>query len=78
MDGFFALIGNAADFFEARIDEVIMIGDSMHDAAAARAAGCPVFIVPYGYNEGQELRGLDCDAFIDDLPSALKYVKVGA
>jgi phosphoglycolate phosphatase len=55
-----------------------MIGDSMHDAAAARAAGCPVFIVPYGYNEGQELRGLDCDAFIDDLPSALKYVKVGA
>ena len=69
---------HAADFFEARIDEVIMIGDSMHDAAAARAAGCPVFIVPYGYNEGQELRGLDCDAFIDDLPSALKYVKVGA
>jgi phosphoglycolate phosphatase len=69
---------HAADFFEARIDEVIMIGDSMHDAAAARAAGCLVFIVPYGYNEGQELRGLDCDAFIDDLPSALKYVKVGA
>ncbi|MFM7294745.1 MAG: phosphoglycolate phosphatase [Burkholderiales bacterium] len=68
---------HAADFFAARIDEVIMIGDSMHDAAAARAAGCPVFIVPYGYNEGQELRGLDCDAFIDDLPSALKYVKVG-
>ncbi|MFN7475099.1 MAG: phosphoglycolate phosphatase [Burkholderiales bacterium] len=69
---------HAADFFEARIDEVIMIGDSMHDAAAARAAGCPVFIVPYGYNEGQELRGLDCDAFIDDLPSAMKYVKVGS
>ena len=46
------------------------------DAEAARAAGCPVFIVPYGYNEGQELRGLDCDAFIDDVPAALKFVKL--
>jgi phosphoglycolate phosphatase len=69
-------IQHAAQHFGVKIDEVVMIGDSMHDAAAARAAGCPVFIVPYGYNEGQELRGLDCDAFIDDLPSALKYVKV--
>lgn len=69
---------HAAKHFSVKIDEVVLIGDSMHDAAAARAAGCPVFIVPYGYNEGQELRGLDCDAFIDDLPSALKYVRVGA
>jgi len=61
-----------------KIEEVVMIGDSMHDAAAARAAGCPVLIVSYGYNEGQELRGLDCDAFIDDLPSALKYVRVAS
>ena len=37
-----------------------------------------VFIVPYGYNEGQELRGLDCDAFIDDVPAALKFVKLAA
>jgi phosphoglycolate phosphatase len=67
---------HAAKHFGVKIDEVVMVGDSMHDAAAARAAGCPVFIVPYGYNEGQELRGLDCDAFIDDLPSALKYAKI--
>ena len=69
---------HAAKHFAVKIDEVVLIGDSMHDAAAARAAGCPVFIVAYGYNEGQELRGLDCDAFIDDLPSALKYVRVAA
>jgi phosphoglycolate phosphatase len=67
---------HAAKHFNVKIEEVVMVGDSMHDAAAARAAGCPVFIVPYGYNEGQELRGLDCDAFIDDLPSALKYAKI--
>lgn len=69
---------HAAKHFGVKIDEVVMIGDSMHDAAAARAAGCPVFIVPYGYNEGQELRGLDCDAFIDDFPSALKYAKIAS
>ena len=50
----------------------------VNDAEAARAAGCAVFIVPYGYNEGQELRGLDCDAFIDDVPAALKFVKLAA
>jgi phosphoglycolate phosphatase len=71
-------IEHAARHFQVKLEEVVMIGDSMHDAAAARAAGCPVFIVTYGYNEGQELRGLDCDAFIDDLPTALKYVKVVA
>ena len=53
-----------------------MIGDSMNDAEAARAAGCPVFIVPYGYNEGQQLRGLDCDVFSDDVPATLKFVKL--
>jgi phosphoglycolate phosphatase len=67
---------HAAAFFEAAAAEVLLIGDSVNDAEAARAAGSPVFIVPYGYNEGQELRGLDCDAFIDDVPGALKLVKL--
>lgn len=67
---------HAAAFFECEPSQMLLIGDSINDAAAARAAGCPVFIVPYGYNEGQELRGLDCDAFIDDLPHVLKLVKM--
>ena len=67
---------HAAEFFGCTPAEMLLIGDSLNDAAAARAAGSPVFIVPYGYNEGQELRGLDCDAFIDDVPSALKFVKL--
>jgi phosphoglycolate phosphatase len=67
---------HTAKHFAVSNQELVMIGDSMHDAAAARAAGSPVFVVTYGYNEGQELRGLDCDAFLDDLPSALKYVRV--
>ena len=58
------------------LPRVLLIGDSINDAETARNAGSPVFIVPYGYNEGQELRGLDCDAFIDDLTQVLKYVKM--
>lgn len=69
---------HAAKFFGASPAEMLLIGDSVNDALAARAAGSPVFIVPYGYNEGQELRGLDCDAFIDDVPGALKFVRVAA
>lgn len=69
---------HAAEFFDCAPAEMLLIGDSMNDAEAARAAGSPVFIVPYGYNEGQELRGLDCDAFIDDIPAALKFVKLVA
>ena len=67
---------HAAVFFGVKAGEMVMIGDSVNDADAARAAGSPVFIVPYGYNEGIELRGLDCDAFIDDVPAALKFVKL--
>jgi phosphoglycolate phosphatase len=67
---------HAAEFFGCTTAEMLLIGDSLNDAEAARAAGSPVFIVPYGYNEGQELRGLDCDAFIDDVPAALKFVKL--
>ncbi len=69
---------HAAAFFDIKPEEMLMIGDSINDAEAARAAGSPVFIVPYGYNEGIELRGLDCDAFIDNIPAALKFVKLAS
>jgi phosphoglycolate phosphatase len=45
----------------------LMIGDSSNDAQAARAAGCPVVLVTYGYNHGQPVRLVDADGFIDRL-----------
>ena len=36
----------------------LMLGDSDNDVIAARAAGCPVWCVPYGYNEGRGPRRL--------------------
>ena len=50
------------------------IGDSHHDAVAARAAGCPVFIVPYGYNEGEDVQGIDCDAIVASLAEAARRI----
>ncbi|NDC61692.1 MAG: HAD family hydrolase, partial [Betaproteobacteria bacterium] len=43
----------------------LMLGDSQNDAQAARAAGCPVVLVTYGYNHGEPISGVDCDGFID-------------
>jgi phosphoglycolate phosphatase len=45
----------------------LMIGDSSNDARAARAAGCPVLLVTYGYNHGEPVREVDADGFVDSL-----------
>lgn len=45
----------------------LMIGDSSNDARAARAAGCPVLLVTYGYNHGEPVRDVDADGFVDSL-----------
>lgn len=50
------------------------IGDSGNDFHAARSAGCPVFLVPYGYNEGEDVRDLDCDALIPTLAHAAALI----
>jgi phosphoglycolate phosphatase len=47
--------------------QMLMVGDSVNDALAARAAGCPVFCVSYGYNEGTPVRDLDVDAIVDTM-----------
>jgi phosphoglycolate phosphatase len=53
----------------------LMIGDSPNDAQAARAAGCPVACVPYGYREGLEVRELDCDVIVSTLAEAASLVQ---
>jgi len=45
----------------------LMVGDSSNDAQAARAAGCPVVLVTYGYNHGRPVRDVDADGFVDSL-----------
>jgi phosphoglycolate phosphatase len=54
--------------------QALMVGDSINDLKAARAAGIAVICVTYGYNEGQDPRSLPSDAWIDgmdELPALL-------
>jgi phosphoglycolate phosphatase len=54
--------------------ETLMLGDSENDVAAAREAGCPVWCVRHGYNEGRAPETLGADRLLDslaDLPALL-------
>ena len=42
----------------------LVIGDSANDALAARAAGCPLVLMSYGYNHGEPVDGLGADAVL--------------
>jgi phosphoglycolate phosphatase len=48
----------------------LMIGDSDNDVLAARNAGCPVWCVPYGYNEGRGPETLQCDRMVATVEEA--------
>ncbi len=62
-------------YFGVPPQQALLIGDSSNDTIAARAAGCPVFCVPYGYNEGRDARKLDCEAIIESLADATKLLQ---
>lgn len=54
--------------------QVLVVGDSASDVAGARAAGCPVICVPYGYNEGEPVESLRSDAIVASIPDAARIV----
>ena len=53
----------------------LFIGDSNNDLLAGRAAGCTVFLLPYGYNEGGDVHDLDCDAIVPTIESAAQRIE---
>jgi phosphoglycolate phosphatase len=65
---------HACQVFGCEPAALLLIGDSLNDAQAARAAGCPVFCVPYGYNRGRPVTELDIDAVVPTLADAAKLV----
>ena len=58
---------HATDFFKVPAGDAVMVGDSVNDIQAARAAGMPVICVSYGYNHGRDIRLAAPDAVIDSL-----------
>ena len=60
----------ACERFDVSPVEALLIGDSLNDVSAARAAGCRVWCVPYGYNEGLPVGAIDCDRIVATLAEA--------
>lgn len=68
----------ACESLHVPASRALMVGDSINDVQAARAAGMPIVCVPYGYNEGRDPRSLQCDALIGtlaELPALLLPVQ---
>ncbi|MDZ4057148.1 MAG: HAD-IA family hydrolase, partial [Polynucleobacter sp.] len=60
--------------FQLPASQVVAIGDSSNDAQAARAAGCRVLAVPYGYNHGQPIHEVDSDGIVSSLLDAAQLL----
>lgn len=53
--------------FGISTEQCVMVGDSVNDFAAARAAGCRSIAVSYGYNHGEAIDANDADCVVDSL-----------
>jgi phosphoglycolate phosphatase len=68
---------HAARVLGVGIAQTLFIGDSGNDVAAARAAGCRIWLVPYGYAEGVDIESLAADAIVADIQAAAKSITIG-
>jgi len=58
---------HAAEFFGVSPKDAMMLGDSVSDVKAARAAGFQIICMSYGYNHGEDIRTANPDAVIDSM-----------
>ncbi len=58
---------HAAEFFAVAPSDSLMVGDSVSDVKAARAAGFQIVCLSYGYNHGMDIRDANPDAVISSL-----------
>ena len=54
-----------------KASQALFVGDSSIDAATARNAGVPVWLLPYGYNMGESVYSCAPDRVIDDFSALL-------
>ncbi len=64
----------AANFFGVRPEESIMLGDSISDVTASRAAGYNVICMSYGYNHGNNIYDSRPDLVIDSMEDLKNYL----
>ncbi|MEY2342301.1 phosphoglycolate phosphatase [Acidithiobacillus sp. IBUN Pt1247-S3] len=66
---------HAAAHFGLSPERGLLVGDSINDTQAARAAGMPVVAVSYGYRGDMPLADLAADVVIDTLPQLLPLLR---
>jgi phosphoglycolate phosphatase len=66
---------HVAKAFGVPAHRLLMVGDSNNDVLAARAAGCPVLVLPYGYSEGEPVQSLDADGIVASLGAVADRVR---
>ncbi|NYT82667.1 phosphoglycolate phosphatase [Alcaligenaceae bacterium] len=64
---------HACELLGAEPAESLAIGDSINDALAARAANMTVLALPYGYNEGMDVRNLPVDDIVMSIAEAAQW-----
>ena len=69
---------HAADFFGVAPEAALMIGDSVSDVKAARAAGFQIVCMSYGYNHGEDIRDAHPDAVVDTMTEILPLLEKAA
>ncbi len=72
---------HAAKFFNVPPEQALMIGDSISDVKAARAAGFHIVCMTYGYNHGVDIRDAKPDGVMDsmaELPGLLAKLQGAA
>jgi len=69
-------IFHACKVFNVDPWEALLIGDSNTDILAAKNAGCYVFTVPYGYNQGKVIDENTIDVMIEDLSDTLNHLEI--
>ena len=56
-----------AEHFKLKPEECLMLGDSISDVKAARAAGFDIICMSYGYNHGNDIADENPDLVIDSM-----------
>lgn len=64
---------HASNLLHVAPAQCLVIGDSVNDAQAARAANMDVLLLPYGYNEGIDIQTLDANAIVSSIKHAAEW-----
>ena len=65
---------HSAEFFGIDPQHALMLGDSVSDVKASRAAGFEIICMSYGYNHGNDIRDNSPDLVIDSMAELKEYL----